>query len=175
LYKLSAARFVPVIALLGAVVAACAGIQKIPERITAGATFGRLYTELKRVADVERVDKKELILRFPQGTLFRVDEYALRAEAEHNLENVASILHRYPQFTIIVEGHTDNRGRDSYNQWLSERRSRIVADMLVRKGLDPHRLQVVGYGESRPIATNETPEGRQRNRRVEIHIIPRQL
>jgi outer membrane protein OmpA-like peptidoglycan-associated protein len=74
-----------------------------------------------------------------------------------------------------VEGHTDSTGKENYNQWLSEKRAETVADFLAGRGLDPTRIQIIGYGEMRPVATNETPEGRQQNRRVELHIVPRQV
>jgi outer membrane protein OmpA-like peptidoglycan-associated protein len=80
------------------------------------------------------------------------------------------VLERYPEYIVIVEGHTDTLGQESYNQWLSERRSRVVADFLVDKGLSPYRIQVVGYGEARPLTEDRTPEGHQQNRRVELHI-----
>lgn len=132
--------------------------------------LSKLNAELNAVAVAEPVNGKELVVRFPNVALFGSDERSLRPEAGQNLKSVADVLGRYPEFIVIVEGHTDSRGRESYNQWLSERRSRAVADFLVSKGLDPNRIQVVGYGQSRPIATNKTPEGREQNRRVELHI-----
>jgi outer membrane protein OmpA-like peptidoglycan-associated protein len=160
--------------LLNMLAAGCTSIGSIPEGIFVGDAFSEMHAELRTVAEVERVEEKEFIVRFPQVTLFHINEYSLRAEAELILGKVTVALRKYPGFTVIVEGHTDTTGSEAYNQWLSERRSRIVADFLVRKGLDPNRIQVVGYGECRPLVTNETPEGRQRNRRVEIHIQPRQ-
>lgn len=165
-------RSVIVIALLCVVASGCARIYTLPEGIGFGDPVGELYSELNAIADVERRGREELIVRFPGTALFEVDEYSLRPEGKRHLEEVERILRRYPGFTVIVEGHTDTRGRESYNQWLSERRSRLVADFLVNAGLDPDRIQVVGYGESRPLTTNETPEGRQRNRRVELHLKP---
>jgi outer membrane protein OmpA-like peptidoglycan-associated protein len=155
-------------------IAGCASIRNLPEKILLGDPFSEMYSELNTITDVERIGKEELIIRFPDTALFGVDKYSFQAEGKRSLENVTRILRRYPGFLFIVEGHTDNKGRESYNQWLSERRSRIVADFLVNEGLDPNSIQVVGYGESRPLATNATPEGRQRNRRVEIHVKPRQ-
>ncbi len=166
--------FISLIALLVGFVAGCATIREfpleLPKRIVFRTPFDELCSELYSIADVERVGREELIVRFPGIALFGVDEYSLLPEAKRDLEDVAKILSRHPDFIVTIEGHTDNRGRESYNQWLSERRSRVVAGFLVDAGLDPDRIQVVGYGESRPLATNETAEGRQRNRRVEIHI-----
>jgi outer membrane protein OmpA-like peptidoglycan-associated protein len=133
-------------------------------------TFAGVQTDLNPVAQVKHLKSDELIVRFSDSVLFDFDEYTLRPGAESTLAAVAEILQKYPQFLIIVEGHTDSIGRQSYNQWLSERRSRVVADFLVNSGLDPYRIQVVGYGELRPLASDDTPEGRRQNRRAEIHI-----
>lgn len=132
--------------------------------------FAGIQADLNSIAQVEHLKNNELLVRLPNAVLFDFDEYSLRPDAESTLGAVAEILQKYPEFLIIVEGHTDSIGRESYNQWLSERRSRVVADILVNKGLDPYRIQVVGYGELRPLASDNTPEGRRQNRRAEIHI-----
>lgn len=90
----------------------------------------------------------------------------------NELDRIAQILVKYPDTTIIVEGHTDSTGSDTYNQGLSERRALSVQRLLVDRGVSPVRISTVGYGESRPVATNNTPEGRQMNRRVEIRVNP---
>jgi outer membrane protein OmpA-like peptidoglycan-associated protein len=144
--------------------------KETPKGITPDSPLNKVKSELNVVAMAQAINRKELVVRFPNVVLFRIDEYALRPAAQRNLGDVAEVLKRYPQLTIIVEGHTDSKGRKTYNQWLSEKRSRAVADFLVNNGVDPNRLQVVGYGQSRPVATNETYEGRERNRRVELHI-----
>lgn len=133
-----------------------------------------MQAELNAVAETDRITTEELVIRFPEVALFDVGEYVLRAPAKEDLEGVAKILNRYPEFIVIVEGYTDSNGPEGFNQWLSERRSRVVADFLVNEGLDPYKIQVVGYGETRPLLPNDTPEGRRRNRRVELHIIPMQ-
>ena len=77
---------------------------------------------------------------------------------------------------VRVEGHTDSKGSDAYNQRLSQRRSESVVKYLISKGIDPSRLEAVGFGKSRPIAPNQNPDGgdnpigRAKNRRVEVHI-----
>lgn len=129
--------------------------------------------ELSKVAKVTRLSKEEIIVRFREEVLFKVDGYSLRSGAEQNLNQVLDILGQYPEIVIIVEGHTDSRGREGYNQWLSEKRSHTVAAYFVEKGLDPYRIQLIGYGETRPVANNESSEGRRRNRRVELRIIPK--
>ncbi|RJP73542.1 MAG: OmpA family protein [Candidatus Abyssobacteria bacterium SURF_17] len=162
------------LALSGLLVIGCASTSERHETIIRQGPFSMLYAELNMVAKAEPVNGQELVVRFPAVALFGVDEYSLQPGARQNLEGVAQVLKRYPEFIVIVEGHTDSRGEESYNQWLSERRSRIVADVFVGAGLDPTRIQVVGYGESRPLTTNRTSEGRQQNRRVELHIKPMQ-
>jgi len=88
------------------------------------------------------------------------------------LDRIAQIIIKYPETTLLVEGHTDSTGSDVYNQQLSERRARSVQNLLVQRGVQEFRITPVGYGETRPVATNDTPEGRQMNRRVEIRINP---
>jgi outer membrane protein OmpA-like peptidoglycan-associated protein len=79
---------------------------------------------------------------------------------------------KYPQTDILVEGHSDSTGSDAYSQQLSERRAASVKNSLVRRGVAPHRINILGHGERRPVATNTTAEGRRMNRRVEIGISP---
>jgi outer membrane protein OmpA-like peptidoglycan-associated protein len=134
--------------------------------------FTHLQMELKPIAAANCNGSKELVVRFPEVALFDVSAYCLSPKAQEVLSNVAKILNKYPKFIIIVEGHTDSRGEESYNQWLSEQRSRFAAGLLVRQGVDPYRIQVVGYGESRPLVSEDSAADRRRNRRVELHIIP---
>jgi outer membrane protein OmpA-like peptidoglycan-associated protein len=102
--------------------------------------------------------------------LFEFDSYELRAEAQQDLNMVADILMPYPAANLVVAGHTDSIGSAEYNQRLSEYRATAVADYLVRRGVHSARLSYVGYGESRPIASNATDQGRRLNRRVELEI-----
>lgn len=90
------------------------------------------------------------------------------------LQDVARVLNRYEKTTLLVEGHTDNTGKADYNQQLSENRAQAVMNFLAGQGVDSRRLRAVGYGESMPVASNETASGRQQNRRVELKIIPNQ-
>ena len=78
---------------------------------------------------------------------------------------------KYPNSRFTVEGHTDSVGSNSLNQKLSEERANSVRDFLINEGIDASRLEAVGYGEERPIATNNTRAGRTQNRRVEINLI----
>jgi outer membrane protein OmpA-like peptidoglycan-associated protein len=88
------------------------------------------------------------------------------------LDRIAQVMITYPQTGILVEGHTDSTGSEAYNQQLSERRALSVKNLLVQRGVSPQRIDILGHGERRPVATNDTPEGRQMNRRVEIGINP---
>ncbi|RLB00672.1 MAG: hypothetical protein DRG55_06185, partial [Deltaproteobacteria bacterium] len=102
------------------------------------------------------------------GVLFAFDSAELTPKARAILDEVVAILKEHPELTVEIEGHTCALGDEAYNQWLSERRARAVKDYLVSKGISPERLKAVGYGETRPIAPNDTKEGRIKNRRVEL-------
>ncbi len=106
--------------------------------------------------------------------LFEFDSYELRAEAQQDLSMVADILRQYPAANIVVAGHTDSIGSAEYNQRLSEYRAQAVADYLVSRGVQPARISYIGYGESQPIASNATNQGRRLNRRVNLEIQVRQ-
>ncbi len=99
--------------------------------------------------------------------LFDTDKHFIKPQFEHEVREVAEFMTAYPNTTAVVEGHTDSRAPTDYNQKLSERRANAVKAMLVNKfGINPSRLQAIGYGELRPRATNKTKEGRKLNRRV---------
>ena len=103
---------------------------------------------------------------------FDLDSDVIRPGLYNELDRIAQIMIKYPQTSILVEGHTDSTGSESYNQQLSERRAGSVNNLLVQRGVQAYRIHNIGYGESRPVVTNATPEGRQMNRRVEIRINP---
>ena len=98
--------------------------------------------------------------------LFDFDSAELRPESITELERVVKFMGDVPFAKAMVEGHTDSKGSDEYNQKLSDRRAKAVFDYLTSRGVDPSRLSSVGKGESAPIADNATDEGRQQNRRV---------
>lgn len=102
--------------------------------------------------------------------LFDFDKYDLRPEVLPELDKIANWFFLHPSARGIIEGHTDSIASAEYNQTLSERRAQAVYRYLVDKGVAPARLSYVGYGLTRPVATNSTPEGRQQNRRVEITV-----
>ncbi len=106
-----------------------------------------------------------------RGVNFEFDKATLTVNARTLLDEVASALTDTPQIRVEVGGHTDARGSDAYNQELSEHRAQSVVDYLLSKGIAPERLQAAGYGETVPVADNQTDEGRELNRRVELKII----
>lgn len=132
-----------------------------------------LRTELANVeaASIQR-DQDVLSVTFKSDVLFDTNSAELKPGAYDEIDRVAGVLTRYPQTTLHVEGHTDAQGSDAYNQELSERRAQSVAAALEQRGVDPSRIQAVGFGESKPIATNDTETGRQLNRRVTVRIVP---
>ena len=114
----------------------------------------------------------ELVLRMPAGITFPVDRYDIQPQFQSTLDKVAQTLSSYNQTYIDVLGHTDSTGSDAYNQTLSDRRAQSVADYLAGHGVTRARIGVRGYGESQPIASNDTDLGRAENRRVEIKVVP---
>jgi OOP family OmpA-OmpF porin len=110
-----------------------------------------------------------------RGVNFDFDKAAIRSDAAVILDEAATLLgeamSQCPSRRVSVEGHTDATGPEAYNQGLSERRAKSVRDYLVGKGVDGSKLATVGYGESQPIASNDTREGRALNRRVELRMV----
>lgn len=122
---------------------------------------------------VER-NGNDLILNMPSSVTFDVDSSDLQTPARQALNDVNAVLRAYPETRITVAGYTDSTGSESYNQTLSERRAQSVATYLEQGGVESGRINAVGYGESRPVASNDTDAGRAQNRRVEITLTPTQ-
>ncbi|MBI1220083.1 MAG: OmpA family protein [Rhodobacteraceae bacterium] len=114
----------------------------------------------------------ELVVSMPQDILFATDSTEVQPSLQRELAAVAQNLRQYPDSLVTVIGHTDNVGTATYNQDLSQRRADAVSAILLQDGVRASRLIAYGRGESQPVATNLTPEGRAQNRRVEIHIHP---
>jgi outer membrane protein OmpA-like peptidoglycan-associated protein len=173
-------------AAAGAVVGAVIGNQSGNPRTGAavgaaigtavGAAIGhrmdQQQKELQQIPGVEvtRPSENEIAVHLTNDILFDFNSAALRSESKQTLRDLANNFQRYPDETISVEGHTDNVGSPEYNQGLSERRAYGVRDYLRDQGVPGSRITAVGYGETHPKSSNNTPEGRQLNRRVEIHI-----
>jgi outer membrane protein OmpA-like peptidoglycan-associated protein len=120
-------------------------------------------------AEVTRVGEG-LVVTFASGLLFDFDSDVLRSESRKNLDNLASSLSGFGDSKLMLIGHTDSQGSDSYNLDLSRRRASSVASYLESHGVSSVRVELAGRGESEPIASNDTEMGRQENRRVEVAI-----
>lgn len=105
-----------------------------------------------------------------RGVNFDFDKATLTVNAKSILDSVATALESRPDIKVELGGHTDGKGSDSYNEALSDRRSKSVKDYLTKKGIASSRMTSKGYGESMPVATNDTDEGRELNRRVELKV-----
>jgi outer membrane protein OmpA-like peptidoglycan-associated protein len=152
-------------AVVGAAIGAAAGGA-------IGHRMDQQQKELQQIPGVEvtRPAENEIAVRLTNDILFDFNSAGLRPESQQTLRDLAGNFQRYPDETVTVEGHTDNVGSPEYNQGLSERRAYSVRDYLVNQGVTPSRVTAIGLGETQPKTTNDTPEGRQLNRRVEIHI-----
>jgi outer membrane protein OmpA-like peptidoglycan-associated protein len=120
-------------------------------------------------ATVTRVGEG-IAVTFASGLLYDFDSDVVRSDAAQNLRSLAASLGKYPNTDLLIVGHTDATGTDSYNQGLSERRATSAANFLIGEGVTPGRLRSVGRGETEPIAVNDTESGQARNRRVEVAI-----
>ncbi|HYH57138.1 MAG TPA: OmpA family protein [Anseongella sp.] len=121
-------------------------------------------------AQVERA-RGGIKVTFASGILFPVNAASLSPEAQLHIAKLAEILNRFPETRILVEGHTDITGTTEYNKVLSEKRAASVKEYAVTLGVDPARVGTAGHGEARPVATNSTEKGREKNRRVEVFIL----
>lgn len=180
------------IALAAALVALgiAADVAAQDDAVSAGP--GKVLDIVPKVLDIEgmtlgvegaladlgaKVTEKEIKIALSGDILFDFDQDTLRPDAFPTLDKVAAVLAEYPDAPVVIEGHTDSKGKDKYNQNLSERRAASVKDWLVRNaGADGGRIKTKGWGEARPAVPNEKPDGsddpdgRQLNRRVEITI-----
>ena len=123
--------------------------------------------------DVTEVDNGSAILvNLPDGVTFDVASSTISPSFQKTLDDIAQSLKDYPDSLIDVYGHTDSTGSDAYNQSLSERRAKSVSDYLAMRDVSSARIRWQGFGEQYPVASNDTAEGRAKNRRVEIKITP---
>ena len=114
----------------------------------------------------------ELIVTLPEAITFDVDSTFVRPSISNALADLSRSINDYPNTIVDIIGHTDTTGTSSYNQNLSKRRANAVANQLIANGVNSTRIRAFGRGETAPIASNATAEGRQANRRVEIIITP---
>ncbi|NTW88828.1 MAG: OmpA family protein [Desulfobulbaceae bacterium] len=120
-------------------------------------------------ARVERVGESIRVI-FDSGILFSTGSATITSTSRNNIDKLARILNRYKETSMVIEGHTDSIGSDDANQVLSEKRADAVANLLEVYGVSGRRLSPVGYGETRPVSSNETESDRKLNRRVEVLI-----
>ena len=169
-------------AAMGAVIGRAAGNTAMGAIIGAavggvtGAVIGRKMDkqaeEMKKTlpnAKVERIGEG-IVVEFESKVLFSIDQSNLTNSAKNNLDDLTTILQKYPDTNIEIQGHTDNTGTDSHNQQLSEERASVVAQYLRTKGVGSGRISTKGYGELAPGYTNDSEEGRAQNRRVDFLI-----
>lgn len=170
-------------AAAGAVAAVLAGEREADE-ILAGAAIGavaggavgaymdRQEEKLARIpgTTVERVGPGVLLVHFDSSLLFDVDSAALRPPGRTTLEQAVTVLVEFRKTALVVQGHTDSTGSAEHNEALSRRRAESAQNFLIGRGIDRERITAVGYGEGYAIASNETADGRQRNRRVDLLI-----
>lgn len=138
-----------------------------------GAAIGnyldKQYKELERVADTKRLENG-ILVNLKNDLLFDVDSDRIRPQAETQLTEVGQILSKYKEDRIRIEGFTDSTGEHGYNQQLSERRAEAVRQVLLDQGVKDEQILLRGNGELKPIASNTSEKGRQKNRRVELYI-----
>lgn len=146
-----------------------------------GAAIGRRMDqqerELRQIqgVEVERPSEGEIEVRMTSDILFDFNSAALRSESRQTLRDLAQTMNRYSDINVVeVRGHTDSIGSDDYNLDLSRRRASAVRDYLVSQGVPSGNIVARGYGETQPKRSNDTAEGRQLNRRVEINIRARE-
>lgn len=113
-----------------------------------------------------------ITLNMPSSITFSLNSADLNAQFYNALNGVAMVLKEYEKTVVEVAGHTDSSGSDQYNQTLSEKRAQAVAGYLSGQGVKSQRLMAIGAGETRPVASNDTEQGRSANRRVEITLVP---
>lgn len=181
-------------AMIGAVAGAVLGIatskdkKKRKERALKGAGIGAIagggvgyYMDVQEAKLRQRLENtgvsvtrngENIILNLPGNITFEVDKSDVKPDFVEVLGSVALVLNEYKSTMIEVAGHTDSTGSESYNQLLSQQRAQSVSNVLMRDGVAAVRIDTVGYGETRPVATNNTPQGRQQNRRVELTLLP---
>jgi outer membrane protein OmpA-like peptidoglycan-associated protein len=128
----------------------------------------KLEDQLARLG--AKVTETEVVIQLPGSILFDFDSANIRPDAHRALTDVTQVFKAYANRPARVEGHTDSVASDEYNQSLSERRAKSVADWLASNGVERSRLTATGHGEKKPVATNDTAAGRQLNRRVEVVI-----
>ena len=142
--------------------------RKECKKVSENKPITRMETPEERAERTVRVTKE--INLYAKTILFDVNKSVVKTQAEFILDNIAKIMNENDDFNFIIEGHTDNTGVAEHNLQLSQERADAIKAYLIRKGVKAKRLEAKGYGQTRPIESNDTERGREINRRVEINV-----
>ena len=146
----------------------------------AGAIIGnQMDNQAKKIeeeipgAEVQRIDDG-IVVTFDEnsGVYFDTNKSDINAKSQETLNKIINVLKEYPETNVLVVGHTDNTGKAAYNMSLSEKRAKSVTNYFVKNGLSSSRFTTKWFGEEQPVADNSTAEGRSKNRRVNLGIVP---
>jgi Outer membrane protein and related peptidoglycan-associated (lipo)proteins len=139
-------------------------------RDLAATIAGRAEDLERQVTDLQAEETERGLVLTLGAVLFETNKATLQSGAQRTVQKVAEFLNQYPERKILIEGFTDSQGSDAYNQKLSQERAQAVRDELAKNGVAAQRVDIVGYGEQYPVASNDNSAGRQQNRRVEIVV-----
>lgn len=142
--------------------------RKERKKVSENKPITRMETPEERAERTVRVTKE--INLYAKTILFDVNKSVVKTQAEFILDNIAKIMNENDDFNFIIEGHTDNTGVAEHNLQLSQERADAIKAYLIRKGVKAKLLEAKGYGQTRPIESNDTERGREINRRVEINV-----
>lgn len=176
-------------AITGALIGAATSSKKDREKgiltgVTAGAAIGGgagYYMDRQEAVLRQRLqssgvqvqrDGDNLNLIMPGNITFNTGQYGIKSQFQPVLSSVVEVLNEFKDTSITISGHTDSQGSSSFNQTLSEDRATSVKSYIVQQGVASGRVHSLGYGKRRPIASNDSPSGRQANRRVELKLEP---
>jgi outer membrane protein OmpA-like peptidoglycan-associated protein len=173
-------------AIAGAMIGKAAGNTAVGAIIgatvggVAGAIIGKkmdkqaeeIKKEIPNAEVIHEEGAEGIVVNFSSKVLFAYDKFDLTETSKATINDLATILNKYPDTDLTIQGHTDSKGTEAYNQTLSEKRAGTVADYIKLQGVLSSRVTAVGYGETQPVASNETAEGRTDNRRVAFVITP---
>lgn len=150
-------------ALLGAALGTAIGAA-------AGRRLDKQQAELERIAETRRTEQGLIVTLAENKVYFASNSTVVSAPSRNTLLDLGAVLKKYPENVITIVGHTDSQGSGDYNLKLSERRAQSVGDVLADAGVPMNTMYFRGYGETQPVASNDTAAGRAENRRVELNI-----
>lgn len=155
----------------GAVIGAAAGAAV---GTAVGYNMDKQAKELAQIpnAQVEQTAPDRIVVTMKDSILFDTGSTVLKTASQTTLKQIAEVMVKYPETNMVVKGHTDSVGSEEFNQKLSEGRAGVVKNFLIGEGVAAGRITSIGYGESVPVADNNTEAGRASNRRVEIEVKP---